>query len=379
MMRLSKKAIIPAGFKANALFCGIKRSGKPDLALFYSEKPAKAACMFTTNSIIAAPIKVNKEHLAKAKSFRAIVTNSGNANCFTGNAGMLDAAATAKEAALVLKVREEQVLLASTGIILRRLPVGKIKKALPELAAGLSKSGISKAAKAILTTDLVTKEASASFKIGARTVNICGVAKGSGMIAPNMATMLAFILTDAFISQGALKSALRESVEGSFNCITIDGCMSTNDSVMLLANGAAGNPLIDSGASFKLFSQALRSVCLELAKMLVRDGEGATKFIKIRVEKAKSVAEARKVALQIANSDLFKTAMYGENPNFGRIAGAVGASRVGVKEKDLKIKVGSLKKKNIDVNVSIGRGSSSAVVYTTDLTNEYIKINAEYN
>jgi glutamate N-acetyltransferase / amino-acid N-acetyltransferase len=199
------------------------------------------------------------------------------------------------------------------------------------------------------------------------------------MIAPNMATMLVFILTDANITQAALDKALSICVDNSFNCITVDGCMSTNDSVMLLANGAAANSLISGGKNLALFTKALSLVCLELAKMIVRDAEGASKFIRIKVKAARNYTAARTVALSIANSNLFKTAVYGQNPNFGRIAASVGASGVRVKEKDLKIKISSLKNKNIDVEVSLNQGKAGATVYTSDLTPEYVKINAQYS
>jgi glutamate N-acetyltransferase/amino-acid N-acetyltransferase len=210
-------------------------------------------------------------------------------------------------------------------------------------------------------------------------VTIYGTAKGAGMIAPNLATLLSFILTDAKITGQALKQALKAAVKDSFNCITVDGCMSTNDAVMLLANGASGNSLINQGKNFTLFTKGLSIVCLELAKMVVKDAEGASKFIRIKVNAAKNYAEAKAVALNIANSNLFKTAIYGENPNFGRIAAAAGASGVKVQEKDLRVKLSSLKKKDIDVEVWLNQGKQSVVVYTSDLTPEYIKINAAYN
>ena len=378
-MKVYKKAILPIGFKANGLACGIKKSGKLDLALFETRLPAKAACLFTTNKIQAAPIQLNKKHLKGNRQYRSIIVNSGNANCFTGEKGLKDAQETAKVLAHTLGAKKESILVASTGIIGRRLPLLKIKRAILELVKGLSRPGIDKAKKAIITTDTFTKEVTVKFNIGNRTVTICGVAKGAGMIAPHMATMLSFILTDAKISVGALKKALKAAVDNSFNCITVDGCMSTNDTVMVLANGAAENPLIDINKNFALFVQALKIVCLGLAKLIVLDAEGASKFIQIKVSQAKSFVEARQVALSIANSSLFKTAMYGENPNFGRIACAVGASGIEVKEKDLEIKVSPLNKKYIDVSVSINQGRASATVYTSDLTCEYIKINAEYN
>ncbi|MDD4953960.1 MAG: bifunctional glutamate N-acetyltransferase/amino-acid acetyltransferase ArgJ [Candidatus Omnitrophica bacterium] len=378
-MKIYKKAILPSGFQANGVACGLKRSGKPDLALLFSQAPAKAACLFTTNRIQAAPIKVNRDNLRTSGHFRAILINSGNANCFTGPRGLKDARDSAAFLAGLVGAKKADILVASTGIIGKRLEVAKIKKAMPSVIKGLSKIKIGAAAKAILTTDNFTKEVTVRFNIGSKSVTICGIAKGAGMIAPNMATMLAFILTDAQVQQGALRLALRVAVENSFNCITVDGCMSTNDSVMMLANGCAGNAAIDTKKNFRIFLEALNMVCLELAQLIIRDAEGASKFIRIRVQSAKTPGEAKIVALSIANSNLFKTAVYGQNPNFGRIAAAVGASGVDVKEENLKIGVSSLEKKDITVEVSLGRGSSCATVYTSDLTPEYIKINAEYN
>lgn len=378
-MKIYKKAFLPPGFLANGLSCGIKRSGKMDLALFYSCFPAKASCMFTSNTLPAAPILVNKLHLGSGKEFRAIIANSGNANCFTGKKGIQDAKATAKDLSRALQIKPGEVLVASTGIIGRQLKLKNIIAAVPKLVEGLSGQGINKAKLAILTTDNLAKEVTVRFKINQKTVTMCGIAKGAGMIAPDLATMLAFVFTDANITQKALDKALNLAVNASFNCVTVDGCMSTNDSVMLLANQAAGNTLIDTASHFNLFAAALKTLCLELAKMLVRDAEGATKFIRIEVDKAKTTIEARRIALNIANSNLFKTAVFGANPNFGRIVAAVGASGVAVKEKDLKVHLSPLSGKDVSVNVSVGRGRCSAVVYTSDLTPEYVKINAEYS
>ncbi|MFH0855010.1 MAG: bifunctional glutamate N-acetyltransferase/amino-acid acetyltransferase ArgJ [Candidatus Omnitrophota bacterium] len=378
-MKISKKAVLPAGFKASGISCGIKKSGKPDLALFFSEIPAKAACVFTTNSILAAPVVLSKSYLKVSGSFQAIIANSGNANCFTASQGLKDAQETSLFLGKALGLKKEGVLVASTGIIGKKLQTAKIRAGMPKLVKELSPSGIHAAKKAILTTDTFTKEASVNLKIGSKRVTICGVAKGAGMIAPDMATLLVFIFTDAFITRGALNRALRAAVKGSFNSITVDGCMSTNDSVMLLANGASGSVLIQGGKRLDLFIQGLSALCLDLAKMIVKDGEGASKFIRIKVSSARNYGEAKVVALNIANSNLFKTAVYGQNPNFGRIAAAAGASGVGVKEKDFKVKVSSLKKKDINVEVALNQGQASAIVYTSDLTPEYIKINAEYN
>jgi len=378
-MKIYRKAFLPKGFQASAVASGIKRSKKLDMALFYCQEPAKCACKFTTNKILAAPVKINKEYLKNNRQFQAVIVNSGNANCFTGEVGLRDARNTSIYIAEALGLRKESVLVASTGIIGKRLPLAKIKQAIPKLVSGLSIRGIDQAKEAILTTDAFTKEITVRFLIGSRMVTVCAVAKGAGMIAPQMATMLCFIFTDAAITQLALDTALKLAVDNSFNCITVDGCMSTNDSVILLANAKAANKTIDTGKNFNCFSRALNIVCLELAKLIVRDAEGASKFIRIEVDGAKSFAQARAVALSIANSNLFKTAVYGENPNFGRIVASVGASGIEVKEEDLKIKLGPLHKKEVDVYVNIKRGSASATVYTSDLTPEYIKINAGYN
>lgn len=378
-MKKTFKAILPKGFQANGLACGLKKSGKPDLALIYSQFPALASAKFTTNSIIAAPLIVCKEHLKSAKIFQAILVNSGNANCFTGKSGIKDAQATVGYLAQELKIAKHSVLVNSTGIIGKRLDLAKIKQGIPGLVLGLSTTGIHKAKTAIMTTDTFAKEVSFRLKIGARSVHICGIAKGAGMIAPNMATMLCFIMTDAAITQAALDKALGAAVDKSFNCISVDGCMSTNDTVLVLANAAAGNKVISGGRDLHNFSQALESICLDLAKMVVMDAEGATKFIQIDVCQAKHAQEAKSIALSIANSVLFKTAVFGQNPNFGRVAAAVGASGLGIKEKQLKIKLGTLKSKKVRLAVSLSRGKAKCTVYTCDLTPEYIKINAAYN
>ncbi|MFZ2938587.1 MAG: bifunctional glutamate N-acetyltransferase/amino-acid acetyltransferase ArgJ [Candidatus Omnitrophota bacterium] len=378
-MKVCNLAILPSGFSAYAISCGIKKKGKRDLAIFYSAIPAVAAGLFTSNKILAAPIIVCKKHLLVNKGYQAIIVNSGNANCFTGVVGLKDAERMVSCAAKNLGIRKESVFVASTGIIGKRMPIEKIEKAIPVIVKGLSKNGIDKAKKAILTTDTFTKEITVRFNIGKDVVTLCGIAKGSGMIAPNMATMLAFIFTDAFIAKAALNKALKTAVENSFNCITVDGCMSTNDSVIVLANGEAKNNIIIKGKHYNTFLLALNTVCLNLAKKIVEDAEGATKFIQIKVDNAKSYKEAKRAALSIANSNLFKTAVFGQNPNYGRIVAAVGACGIDVKEKDLKIKVSPLNKKNINVVVSLNKGNSKAVIYTSDLTPEYIKINAEYN
>ena len=246
MMRIYKKAILPLDFQANGIASGIKKSGKLDLALLYSDIPAKAACQFTSNKIQAAPIRINKKYLKEKRDYQAIIVNSGNANCFTGNRGLRDAEETTQILSKAVGIKKNSVLVASTGIIGKRLPLLKIRNSIPKLVMGLSRYGIDKAKTAILTTDTFAKEITVKFNIGSQIITVCGIAKGAGMIAPNMATMLCFILTDARITQRALSKALGSCVNNSFNCITVDGCQSTNDTIISLANGASRNNLIDT-------------------------------------------------------------------------------------------------------------------------------------
>ncbi len=378
LSRQKNSACRPKGFTAAALACGLKKNKALDLALIYSEVPAVACGVFTRNEFSAHPVKVCKEHL-KSKRAQAIVVNSGNANCYTGKKGLRAAKETARLAGKLLGVKETAVLVASTGIIGRQLDFAKIKNNLPILASGLSRRGAAKAALAIMTTDTRPKESAIRINIGNKAVTIGAIAKGAGMIAPDMATMLCFVTTDAAITHPALALALKEAVAISFNMISIDGCMSTNDSVIILANGLAGNKTIEAGDNnFLRFRDGLKKICLDLAKMIVSDAEGATKFITVRVSCARDDAQAKKAALAIANSNLFKTAVYGENRNLGRIAAAVGACGVQVKE-DLKIRCSNLKKNNITVDVDLMAGSGKAIVYTSDLTPEYVRINAGYS
>lgn len=371
----------PKNFYANGLAAGIKRSGKSDLALIYSETPCLAAGVYTKNSVKAAPLIVTKKNLANGVA-QAVIANSGNANCFTGKDGLSIAQRTVQAAARELGIKPADVLVASTGIIGRPLDVAKIETAMPKLVAGLG-SSLHKgrqAAKAILTTDTMLKEIAVSVPIGKNTVMIGGCAKGSGMIEPNMATMLAFLTTDAAITQPLLKKAMLLAVEPSFNSITVDGCMSTNDMVCLMANGMAGNKLIATeGDAFKKFVNALTFVCLDLATKIVRDGEGATKLLQIAVSGAKTYKMAKAAAKAIANSNLVKTAAYGKNPNWGRIAGAVGSLGLNVTEKNLKINIQDQGKKHLLIQVYLGLGTAEATVLTCDLTEEYIRINGAYN
>lgn len=367
------------GFKASGLYSGIKRSGKPDLALIASDVPATAAAVFTINSIKAAPVIVSQKHIANGK-IQAIVANSGNANCFTGNLGYMHAQRTTELIGKLLHIPKEDVLVASTGIIGKILPIKKIQSAGGQLVKNLSYKGGHAAAKAILTTDLATKECAVTITIGGKKVAVGGCTKGSGMIAPNMATMLAFITTDANISLSMLKAALKEANDDSFNCITVDGCMSTNDMVAVMANAKAGNKkIVSRGKDFKLFYKALHTVCLELAKKIVIDGEGATKFVEIKINGAKDKKQARALGLAVANSNLVKTAIFGSNPNWGRVAAAVGS--VGIKhitEKNVRIKFSPFNRKYIVITVDLNIGKAKGTVYTSDLSYEYVKINVAY-
>lgn len=390
--------ILPSGFRASGLSAGIKRSGKPDLALFFSESPCVTAAMMTANAFKAAPLVVSAKHLGAAKT-RALIANSGNANCMTGRRGLLDAQEMTACVARHLSVGKEEVLVASTGIIGKPLAIDKIKTAVPGLVSALSVTGMPSAAKAVMTTDTFAKTASLRAVIGGKTVTLCGVCKGAGMIAPRMkmATMLAFCFTDAFIEKAALKEALAQAVDDSFNAVTIDNCMSTNDMVVVMANGRAGNRMIRKGTAEAVrFGRLLRQVSVCLAKMIVEDAEGATKFIEVRVAGAGTKASAKELAFGVANSNLFKCAMFGSDPNWGRIAAALGATDSRLKQEDLRIKLngvyvfnngkpvdvkgrGLLKGRNVIVDIVTGRGSASATVYTSDLSYGYVRINADYN
>lgn len=387
----------PKGILASSVWCGIKKK-KKDLCLIYSEAPASAAGVFTSNKVKAAPLILSKSHLRKGTA-RAILANSGNANCLTGSEGLKDAREIAQAVARELSIGQEDILIASTGVIGRRLPVEKVIFAVGALASALGSSSSTDIAKTLMTTDTVPKEIAVSIKIGSKAVNIGGVAKGAGMINPNMATMLAFMTSDALITPGALKKALKESVDASFNRITVDGDMSTNDCVFILANGLAGNEAIGhTGKNYGIFRDALTYVSFELAKKIVQDAEGATKFIKVTVSGAKSIVDAKKAAYAIATSPLVKTAFYGEDPNWGRIAAAAGRSGADLDAGRLDIYLGNekvlghgtptgvdkgtlrklFKKKEIEVSVNLNMGKKSAGLYTSDLSKKYIEINAHY-
>jgi len=396
-MEDNSKFIVP-GFQAAGIAVGIKEDGRKDLALLYSESPAKVAGVFTTNVFKAAPVLLDMERI-KGGTSRAVIINSGNANAATGDEGYQDALKMARFCAGALQIDEAQVLVASTGVIGRKLPIDKVAGNVSRLVKGLSPGGIPEAAEAIMTTDRYPKIQFREGPVGGSDICVCGIAKGAGMIEPGMATLLAFVLTDADIDDQAMKRALREAVDQSFNAISVDGCMSTNDTVLILANGLAGNRKIRTTTrDFAVFTGMLTEVMTELAKSIVRDGEGATKLIEIVVEGAKTTGEAKAVAYQIARSNLVKTAFYGGDPNWGRVISAVGAAGVPVNGDAVELYFDGLplfrqgqgisshlqelaevmKKEQVKVLVKLGQGTKGFRVYSSDLTVEYVKINAHY-
>ena len=385
------------GFLAGAVFAGIKASnkGREDMALVASEVPAAAAGVFTTNRVKAAPVRVSKAHL-KAKFARAVLLNSGNANACTGPCGIAAAKALAASTAEVLGCSTGQILVCSTGRIGVALPLDKMKAKLPDLAARLSAKNGSAAAKAIMTSDSFAKEYAVEVRAPGGTFRIGGMAKGAGMINPNMATMLCVVTTDAKISKGTLQNALHHAAERTFNRITVDGDMSTNDTMLALANGAAGGASIKTGTSdYALFLEALNEVCLKLAHMIVRDGEGVSKFVTVQVRGASSLQAARRVAESVANSTLVKCAWAGNDPNWGRILDAAGYCGVRIREelvdiyydgvaavrggtaaptpKDKLVK--AVSGDRFTVTIDLHQGKAFYTVYTTDLTEKYVELN----
>ncbi|MGX9727413.1 MAG: bifunctional glutamate N-acetyltransferase/amino-acid acetyltransferase ArgJ [Candidatus Electronema sp. VV] len=388
------------GFSATAVEAGIRYQNRLDLGLIFSEIPAVAAGVFTAATVKAAPVLLGMERLRQGKA-QAIVVNSGNANACTGEEGMRMARAVGALAAQALKIDEELVQVASTGVIGAQLDLSPFAAAMPKLAAELSEDGFDSLARAIMTTDTVPKTAAAEIMIDGVPVRLFAAAKGSGMIMPNMATMLCFAVTDANIAQPALQQAVSSGADLSFNRITVDGDTSTNDTVLCLANGAAGNALIDASRPEQLavFTKALHGIFKDLAKQIVRDGEGATKLVTIRVEGATTQEDAVNAARTIANSPLVKTAFFGEDANWGRIIAALGRSgakfepeRVAIAFDDaLLVENGFglgkeaeaaatqvLKNKEFSVTVSLGAGVAAAEMLTCDLSCDYVKINANY-
>ncbi len=389
----------PLGFESGGLACGIKASGKDDLGLVFSRKPAAVAASFTTNRVAAAPIIVAKENLGKTA--RAVLINSGNANACTGPQGLKDAHRMVSLAADQLKIDRTEVLIASTGIIGAALPMEALESGIKRLETARGELPDLAFSKAIMTTDAFYKQLAVEITLGGQAVVIGGTAKGAGMIAPDLAphaTMLAVLTTDAIVPAADLQAYLDKSLNQSFNSISVDGDTSTNDCVFALANGAAG-AVVSSPNDRAVFQEALDYVCLQLAKMIVRDGEGATKLIVYKVAGAKTARDARQVAKTIADSMLVKTAFFGEDPNWGRFLMAAGKAGVDFEADDLDIDINGvplvrsgqatgtdlakvaaeMKGEEIQVWLNLNQGNYQDIFYGCDLSYEYVKINAEYS
>ncbi len=391
----------PQGFLTSAVSCGIKNpdSDRLDLALIYSEKRCSSAGTFTTNRVKAAPVRVSQTHLRRGE-LRAIIANSGNANACTGVQGIRDANAMCDAVAKPLKINRSEIGVASTGVIGLPMPMMRFEPKYSELLAGLGPKNGSDVAAAIITSDTHAKEIAISFDLGGHTVRLGGCVKGAGMISPSMATMLCFITTDANIPSGCLRKGVLECVEESFNRITIDGDMSTNDTVIMLANGASGMPSIRrNSANCKQFRQALNWLMLELAKAVVRDGERVTKFVTVKVEGARTYLDAKKVAEAVCKSALVKSSWNGGDPNWGRIIHAVGYSRARIREELVDIHIGgkaaclgglqattpmqelrdAVSHPEFEIVINLNQGDADYTMYSSDLSPEYIDFNrSEY-
>lgn len=393
--------VAPRGFQAGTAYCGIKiAKDSLDLGIIFSEYPATGAALFTTNQIYAAPVRLSKKIIQKGR-VRAFVMNSGNANACTGEQGYKDAEEMVRIAARCLKISEDELLVASTGIIGRLLPLDKIAAGIQTAAnsLGSTQEHGNAMARAIMTTDTKQKAVAVRLKINNKSVTIGGITKGAGMIAPNLATTLCFLTTDVSMPAMLLNECLRNSAESSFNRITIDGHMSTNDTIAIIANGASGVTITEKNSDLLIFQQGLDYVTSALAKAIVMDGEGATKFVQIDVTGTRSRNEAARIARSIADSPLVKTALNGEDPNWGRIVSAAGYAGVELDESkvtlfinnilifakgmptqcDLNALSRSMKDRNITIRLELGLGNYNDTVWTCDLSHEYVTINAEYH
>ncbi|MGD2151145.1 MAG: bifunctional glutamate N-acetyltransferase/amino-acid acetyltransferase ArgJ [Desulfobacterales bacterium] len=389
--------IMCPGFKAAGIASGLKKNGQKDLGLIYSEVPAKVAGVFTKNRVKAAPVLLDME-LVKSGSCQAIIVNSGNANCCTGEQGLRDAKTMARLIASELGISNELVFVASTGVIGEPLPIEKIKTGVPDLVRSLQSKGIPDLARSIMTTDSVPKTALAQGVVEGKTFTVAGVAKGAGMIRPDMATMLCFVCTDVEASPDILKETLVKAADRSFNRITIDGDTSTNDTVMVMANGLSG-AVIGSLDHKNIFQKVLDEIFLNLAKQLVKDGEGVTKLVELVVRGAVSDSDARKVADTVAHSPLVKTSFFGEDANWGRIVGAVGRAGVKVDPDKLDVYFDNVQmvksgmgcgkavedkatkvlcKPEFVLTIDLNMGRGSDLIYTCDFSVDYVRINADY-
>lgn len=387
---------LPRGFRAAGEAVGLKRSGRRDMALLVSDRPAAVAGVFTTNQVQSATVKLNRTRLRGGVA-RAVIVNSGNANACTGPQGLTDADRMTELTGLLLEVPKTQVFVCSTGRIGIPMPMPVIEAGIAKVAGELSPRGGKNAATAIMTTDTTIKHATVTFRVNGKPVTLCGMAKGSGMIEPKMATMLAFLLTDAAVERKALQAALKTAADESFNRISVDGDRSTNDTTLLLANGAAGNkPLLPGHPDWAAFCAALNALTLNLAVKMARDGEGATKLVTVRVTGAKSAADADRAARAVANSLLVKTSWVGDYPNWGRLMDSIGYSRAKVVEERVEIRYNNLlavrngvfaeaatyaqlakiqKQKEFTITINMNIGPGAAVIYTCDCTEEYVRIN----
>ena len=388
---------IVQGFKAAAVVAGLKKGDALDIALIVSDREAAAAGIFTTNKVRAAPVILSERHLENGKA-RAIIANAGNANACTGDPGLNDARRTAELVGQGLGISPEDVLVASTGVIGQELDMDLIAGAIPGLTKTLALDAVPLAAQAIMTTDSFPKISSFEGQAGGHTYRIIGIAKGAGMIMPNMATMLSFILSDISISSDDLKSALLSSVETTFNRISVDGDTSTNDTVLAMANGLAGNKDL-SGEDYDIFAEGLRNVMWDLARMIVRDGEGATKLVSVEVKNAFSPLDALRAARTVANSSLVKTALYGQDPNWGRVMAALGRAEIEMREDQVDIWIDDVQivakglgrgaeaeelaaeimtRNEFSLTIDLNEGGYHDRMLTCDLTHEYVTINADY-
>ncbi len=395
-MELPKEIVVP-GFRGAGMFCGIKKSGKPDLALVVSDRPCVSAVVFTRNRVVAAPVAWGKALRTRSR-FRGIVVNSGNANACTGAAGTRAVRETSMAAAKALGLPADSLLVGSTGVIGVPLPAGKIAAALPGLAARLSARGIAAAGEAICTTDAFPKRGIRRIRAGGRVITIGAIAKGAGMIAPNMGTMLAYIFTDAALAPAAARRLLREAADATFNRIIVDGDTSTNDTAALIANGACGLPPLE-GRNFAAFREALLSLLLDLSLMIVRDGEGATRVVRLSVTGARSVADATKAVRAVASSPLVKTAVHGADLNWGRVIAVLGRAGIAVDPIRISMRFAGetllrrgmrpdpaaerraapkIRTEAYAIDVDLGLGKGSDYVYFSDLSVEYVKLNSGY-
>jgi glutamate N-acetyltransferase / amino-acid N-acetyltransferase len=392
-----KELAVPSGFLFSTVEAAVKKPGRRDMALIFSEKEAVMAGMFTTNKVKAAPVRLDIKQIRSGRG-QAIIVNSGNANACTGAQGMKDAAGMCALVAGARGIKADRVYVCSTGVIGTPMPMDRISPKIPELVANLGEMTFHDVASAIMTTDTFPKIVSRQMSAGGKTVTIAGICKGSGMIRPNMATMLAFIITDLSIDRIALATALKRAVAKSFNRMTIDGDMSTNDTALIMANGAADNkPVRAKTKDFEVFVGALSELTYELSEMVARDGEGATKLVEVEVRNAKSDKEAEKGAFAIANSMLVKTAIYGNDANWGRLLCALGYSGISLIEEKTDIYLNgvliankgiatgadkeageAMKSDRVNILMDLGLGKGRAKVLTCDLTENYVKINAEY-